>query len=414
MKLKDSFKTALKGLQTNRSRTALTILGIVIGISSIILMMSIGEGAQSLIVNQISGLGAGTIIVRPGKEPAGPSDVGGTLFSDSLKTRDVEALKRKNNAPHIVEIMPALIVPGSVSFEGETYRPTIMGGAIDFFSQAFNVYVEQGTAFDETDIQNNASVAVIGSKVASELFGASDAVGEYINIKDRSFRVIGVFPQKGQVSFFNINDIVIVPYTTAQKYLLGIDHFHEVIVKTNDPENVARTVNDIELTLRENHNITDPADDDFFVVTQEGIVEQVQTIIGALTIFLSSVVAIALVVGGIGVMNIMLVSVTERTREIGLRKALGATEKDIMQQFLFEAITLTALGGIIGIALGTILSLFVALILNTVGNLDWTFSFPVSAAALGLIVSAGVGLVFGLYPAKQASRKSPMEALRYE
>lgn len=414
MKIKDSFKTAIKGLQTNKSRTGLTILGIVIGITSIILMMSIGEGAQALIIDQISGLGAGTIVIRPGQEPSGPSDVGATLFSDSLKTRDVEALRRVNNAPHIVEITPALIVPGSVSYGGETYRPMIMGASVDFFSQAFNIYITHGTAFDDNDIQENASVAVIGSKVANELFGASDAVGEYITIKDRSFRVVGVFPDKGQVAFFNINDTVILPYTTAQKYILGIDHYHEVIVKADKPENVARTVKDIELTLRENHNITDPADDDFFVVTQEGIVQQVQTIIGALTIFLSSVVAIALVVGGIGVMNIMLVSVTERTREIGLRKALGATSKDIMRQFLFEAITLTALGGIIGIALGAILSLFVAVILNTVANLDWTFSFPFSAAALGIGMSALVGLVFGLYPAKQASSKSPIEALRYE
>lgn len=414
MKIKDSFKTAIKGLQTNKSRTGLTILGIVIGITSIILMMSIGEGAQALIIDQISGLGAGTIVIRPGQEPSGPSDVGATLFSDSLKTRDVEALRRVNNAPHIVEITPALIVPGSVSYGGETYRPMIMGASVDFFSQAFNIYITHGTAFDDNDIQENASVAVIGSKVANELFGASDAVGEYITIKDRSFRVVGVFPDKGQVAFFNINDTVILPYTTAQKYILGIDHYHEVIVKADKPENVARTVKDIELTLRENHNITDPADDDFFVVTQEGIVQQVQTIIGALTIFLSSVVAIALVVGGIGVMNIMLVSVTERTREIGLRKALGATSKDIMRQFLFEAMTLTALGGIIGIALGAILSLFVAVILNTVANLDWTFSFPFSAAALGIGMSALVGLVFGLYPAKQASSKSPIEALRYE
>ncbi|MDP3996249.1 MAG: ABC transporter permease [bacterium] len=414
MTLTDSFKTALVGLRTHKSRSFLTILGIVIGITAIIMMMSIGKGAENLILKEIGGLGAETIIVRPGKEPSGPSDIGATLFADSLKTRDLDSLLRKSNAPHVVSAMPALIVPGSVSYEGETYRPTIMGGSVDFFSNAFNIYVEDGEIFDELDIERNGSVAVIGHKVASELFGASSAVGEYIKIKDREFRVIGVFPKKGQVAFFNIDEIVIIPHTTAQIYLLGIDYYHEIIVKTDDPVNVARTVKDIETTLRENHNITDPDDDDFFVMTQEAVVEQIQTIIGALTAFLSSVVAIALVVGGIGVMNIMLVSVTERTREIGLRKALGATEKDIKTQFLFEAVILTAIGGIIGIILGGLLSLGASFVLTTVLEIDWKFTFPVSAAVLGLGVSSAVGLVFGIYPASQAAKKSPIEALRYE
>ncbi len=414
MILRDSFRTALKGLQTNKSRSALTTLGIVIGITSIILMMSIGRGAESLILNEIGGLGAETIIIRPGKEPSGPSDFGETLFSDSLKTQDVESLRRKSNAPYIEDIMPTLIVPGSVEYEGETFRPMTIAGSANFFSQAFGADVDKGVLFDDIDIRQSSSVAVIGSKVAEELFGFSDAVGEQIKIKDRKFRVVGVFSPKGQVAFFNINELVIIPYTTAQKYLLGIDYFNEIIVRAESPETVARTVRDIEATLRENHNITNSKDDDFFVTTQEGVINQIQTIIGALTAFLASIVAIALVVGGIGVMNIMLVSVTERTREIGLRKALGATDKDIMTQFLFEAVTLTALGGIIGIILGAILSFGTSLILTYVVALNWTFIFPISAAILGLVVSGLVGLVFGIYPARQAAKKSPMEALRYE
>ncbi|MBI3671447.1 FtsX-like permease family protein [Candidatus Azambacteria bacterium] len=205
-----------------------------------------------------------------------------------------------------------------------------------------------------------------------------------------------------------------MPYSTAQTYLLGIDYYNEVMAKVEGPEFVAGTVEDIKSTIRENHNITDPKKDDFFVVTQEGLVSQISTIIGALTAFLSSVVAIALVVGGIGVMNIMLVSVTERTKEIGLRKALGATDKDILLQFLIEAIMLTAFGGIIGIISGAALSLIASYILREFMQLDWVFSFPFSAALLGFGVSALVGLVFGIYPARKASRKSPMEALRYE
>jgi len=396
------------------SRSALTVLGIVIGITAIILMMAIGKGAEAVILDQIGGLGAETIVIRPGKEPTGPSDFSETLFANSLKNKDVEALRTKNNAPHLINVMPALLVPGSVSFEGETFQPTIMGGTVDFLSDAFQVQVEQGVPFDEADIRQNASVTVIGSRVKQELFGPSDAVGQYITIKDRKFRVVGVFPPKGQVSFFNFDELLIVPYTTAQIYLLGIDYYHEIIVKTDSTETVDRSVRDIELTLRASHNISDPKDDDFFVMTQQGIADQVRVIIGALTLFLSSVVAIALVVGGIGVMNIMLVSVTERTREIGLRKALGATKKDILVQFLLEAVILTGIGGIIGILLGALLAFAAALILTNMLSLDWTFHFPLSAALLGLGVSAFVGLVFGIYPARQASKKSPIEALRYE
>ncbi|MBI2098427.1 MAG: ABC transporter permease [Candidatus Wildermuthbacteria bacterium] len=414
MTLQDSITTAFKGLESAKSRSALTILGIVIGISAIILMMALGSGAESLILNQIGGLGAETIVIRPGKEPSGPSDFGSTLFANSLKNRDVEALRRKENAPHLVQVMPALIVPGTVSYEGETFQPMTIGGVVDFFSSAFQVYVAEGIPFSDIDIRQNASVAVIGSKVKQELFGPSDALGEQITIKGRKFRVVGIFPPKGQVGFFNFDELVIVPYTTAQLYLLGIDYFHEIIVKTESPETVARSVDDIEATLRETHNITNPKDDDFFVVTQQAIAQQVQIIIGALTLFLSSVVAIALVVGGIGVMNIMLVSVTERTREIGLRKALGATQKDILVQFLLEAIILTGVGGLIGIALGGTLALAASFLIRQILSMDWAFAFPISAVFLGLGVSALVGLVFGIYPARQASKKSPIEALRYE
>ncbi|MAG12927.1 multidrug ABC transporter substrate-binding protein [bacterium] len=414
MTIIDSFKMAIDSLGINRTRSALTILGIVIGITAIMMMMSIGKGAENLILNEIGGLGAETIIIRPGKEPTGPSDLGNTLFSDSLKKRDLEFLKRKENVPELVDVMPAIIVPGSVSFEGETFSPDIFGGSAEFFSQAFGVFPEEGVLFDESDIKGRASVAVIGSKVRTELFGNDSATGKYIRIKDKKFRVVGVLGERGQTSFVNFDRVVIVPYTTAQTYLLGVDYFHEIITKATSPDVVDRTARDIEATLREAHNITDPEKDDFFVVTQQGVVEQIQTILGALTAFLSSVVAIALVVGGIGIMNIMLVSVTERTREIGLRKALGATEKDILMQFLFEAILLTAAGGLVGIILGALFSFGAAFALKQFGGLAWQFVFPVSAMLLGLGVSALVGVVFGLYPARKAAQKSPIEALRYE
>lgn len=414
MKLQDSLKTSIRGLQSNISRSLLTILGIVIGITAIILMMSMGKGAENLILNEIAGLGAETVVIRPGKEPSGPTDLGDTLFATSLKSRDLDALRKKSNVPHLITASPVLLVPGTVSFEGETYRATVMGGEAEFFANSFNIFPDRGALFGELEIRQNASVAVIGDKVATELFGLSDPLGEFIRVKDRKFRIVGIFPATGQVAFLNFDEMVIIPYTTAQQYLLGIDYFHEIITKADSPESVARTVQDIEATLREVHGIEDPEDDDFYVATQQGIVDQVQTILGALTVFLSSVVAIGLVVGGIGVMNIMLVSVTERTREIGLRKAIGATNKDILFQFLFEAVILTAIGGVIGIVLGASLSYILSIVISIGFGLNWGFVFPIFGAVLGIGMSTLVGLIFGIYPARKASLKSPIEALRYE
>jgi len=215
MTISDTFKIAVEGLYTNKSRSLLTVLGIVIGITSIILMMSIGQGAEALIIGEISGLGAETIVIRPGKEPTGPSDLGETLFADSLTAKDIAALQRKSNVPHLIGLTPALIVPGGVSYEGETFSPSILGISGEFFADAFNVYPSSGVLYTEGDIRQNASVAVIGTRVVEKLFSTSDPLGEYIKIKDRKFRVIGVFPKKGQVAFFNIDQLVIIPYTTA-------------------------------------------------------------------------------------------------------------------------------------------------------------------------------------------------------
>jgi len=414
MRLTYTFKTAVNGVLANKTRSLLTMLGIIIGITSIILIVAIGKGAENLILNEIQGMGADMVVIRPGQEPTGPTDVAETIFADSLKIRDIEALKKRENVPELVSIAPALIVPGSVSYGGETFRPDIFGWSAEFMGEITNIYPEYGVYFDEADIRARASVAVIGKKVKEELFGEDEALGKNIKIKNRNFRIIGILPQKGQSAFFNVDEVVVIPYSTAQEYLAGIDYFHEVMIKVASPEVVDRSVRDIEATLREMHDITDPSKDDFFVVTQQGLVSQVGIILDVLTLFLSSVVAISLVVGGIGVMNIMLVSVTERTKEIGLRKALGATEKNVMTQFLIEAAVLTIIGGIVGIALGVLLALLTAYLITHFSDLEWVFAFPMSAAILGLSVSAFVGLVFGLYPAWKASKKSPMEALRYE
>ncbi|MBU2101335.1 ABC transporter permease [Patescibacteria group bacterium] len=414
MNIKHSFKIAYKALKVNKTRSFLTVLGVLIGVTAIMMMVALGSGAENLILDEISGFGGETIVVRPGKQPTGPTDIAGTLFNDSLTERDVELLRRKSNVPHAEKITPFVVVPGNVSYEGDTYTPFMLGGDVNFFVDFYDAPLLEGDTFTESDAKQLSKVAVIGDKVRQELFGESDALGKDIQIKDQKFRIIGVLAKRGQVAVFDIDNLVVIPHTTAQKYILGIDYFHEFIVMARDVDTVDRTIVDIEATLRGAHKIDDPEKDDFFVVSLSGAAEQIQTVIATLTAFLSSVVAIALVVGGVGVMNIMLVSVTERTREIGLRKAVGATEKEIMQQFLLEAILLTFIGGFVGIVLGGILSFLVALGLAQFVASNWSFSFPFSAIVLGMGVTTLVGVVFGLYPAKKAAERSPIDALRYE
>ena len=412
MTFNHSIKTAFRGLEANKSRSLLTILGIVIGVSAIILVMSLGEGAQNLILGQIQGMGSKTIVVVPGRQPKGPADFA-QLMGDSLKERDFDLLKRKENVPSVKDIMPIVFGGTSSSYENETYRLTIFG-ASPLIESIFDLPTEEGSYFSQEDVRARAQVVIIGDKVRQELFGGKDALGEKIKINGRGFRIIGILPKKGQVSFFNFDEAAIVPYTTAQNYIFGIKYFHRIIVEAIDETSISRTVEDIKRTLREAHNITLADKDDFFIDTQADLVDRLSTITSILTLFLVSVAAISLLVGGIGIMNIMLVSVTERTKEIGLRKALGATNKNILVQFLLEAVMLTSVGGITGIIFGAGMSFIISLILTNMVKLQWSFNFPLSATILGLGVSGLIGLVFGLYPASKASQKSPIEALRYE
>lgn len=412
MTWKHTLKTAMGGLHTNRSRSALTILGIVIGITAIMLVVSLGAGAQALILGQIQGLGTNTVAVIPGREPTGPSDVT-SLYSDSLKEKDVTALQKPTNVPGLKSIMPVVFGAESTLFESNTYQVSIFGGT-ELMAEIFDLHPTEGYFFDKNDVLSRSDVVVIGSKVAEHLFDGADPYNQKIKIKGRNFRVIAVLPPTGGGSLFNFDDMALVPYTTAQDYILGTKYFNRLIIDAKDGADVDAVAEDVRLTLRESHSIDDPSKDDFFVSTQKDLADRLSTITSALTWFLVAVASIALFVGGVGIMNIMLVAVTERTREIGLRKALGATDSDILSQFLLEAVLLTAIGGVIGILLGAGLAFLIALILSKGLGVNWQFVFPWSGAILGFSVSALIGLIFGGYPAGQASRKSPIEALRYE
>jgi len=408
-----TFKTAVVGLKTHKSRSLLTILGIVIGITSIILVLSLGQGAQNLILSEIQSIGPKMISIMPGRQPKGVTDIF-SIFADSLKQNDLEALSNKGNVPHADKIMPIVFGSENLAYGPNTYQATLFG-ATDFFAGLYDMYPQRGRIFDADEIKSYANVVVIGSKIEEQLFtNGEDGLNQKIKIKGVNFKVIGILPKKGQSSFLNFDDAVIIPYTTAQQYIFGIKYFNRIAVQADSEKNVNGTVNDIKITLRNSHNITDSAKDDFYVETQAEAMQTVGMITGVLTWFLTAIAAISLLVGGVGIMNIMLVSVTERTREIGLRKAIGATEKNILLQFLVEAVLLTALGGIIGVFLGASISFLISLALSRFLAVNWIFTFPVMGALLGLGVAALIGLVFGIYPARQASKKSPIEALRYE
>jgi putative ABC transport system permease protein len=412
MRIYHLFKTASNGLLANRSRSGLTILGIVIGITAIILVMSLGEGAQNLILGQVKSMGSKTIAVLPGKMSGGLSGMAATM-ADSLKVKDYEDLKNRSNVPYADKIMPIVFGSETIIYGTESYKPIIFG-ASSFFPKIFDIYPEEGRVFTEEEVSGYADVVVIGSKIKDELFGNSDVLNEKIKIKGRNFRIIGILGKKGQSSFVNFDDAAIIPFSTAQQYIFGIKYFNRIIIEAASEANVDKTAEDITTILRNNHDITDPKKDDFTVQTQAQAMDTVKTLTTVLTLFLAAVAAISLLVGGVGIMNIMLVSVTERTREIGLRKALGATDRDILTHFLLEATILTSIGGLIGIILGLSLSFLISIILINYFGLAWTFSFPVLAILLGFGVSTFIGLVFGIYPAREAAKKSPIEALRFE
>ncbi len=409
MKLKHILITALRALQAHATRSALTILGIVIGVAAIIVVMSLGQGAQSLILGQLSGMGPETIIVQPG---AGGFSVD-VLYSRSLTPRDLDALQRKENVPNLASAAPQAMVPAIIEYEGKQYRPMVVGGNPIIFSEIYDIRLAAGDFFYEADERQNARVVVVGSELVEELFGQSQAVGKTIRIENRPFRIIGVFEEKGTMLGFSLDQVVIMPWTTAQQ-LTGDNHFAEIILRADSTENVDKMVYDVRATLRDTHDLSPGEADDFGIETQESLIDQIQAVVAIMTAFLSAVVAISLVVGGIGIMNIMLVSVTERTKEIGLRKALGARRRDILRQFLVEAVILTSIGGIIGVALGALIAYGAAIVLAIAVDPNWTFVFPISAAILGVGVAASVGLIFGIYPASEAGKKSPIEALRYE
>ncbi len=415
MYLRDSIKTAFRGLTHAKTRSLLTILGIVIGISSVILLMSIGQSAKDLILNQVEGTGSNLIFVIPGgtnksSRFASPASVQGIIIK-TLVQQDADALRRE---PSIAYVAPQVSGQAKVIYENNDLTASYQGITSDFFPVR-NFNVTEGYTFTNTDVLSANHVAVIGSKIAETLFGNVTPLGKTIRLKNSNFNVIGVLEKKGLGPFgVDQDSIVLIPISVAQKQLLGTDYYNAMTIQARSDYTIDFVKSRITSVLRETHRITDPDKDDFTIQTQEDALALLGNITTILTLFLTSIAAISLVVGGIGIMNIMLVSVIERTKEIGLRKALGATNRDILSQFLWESIMLTAIGGVIGITIGASFVVLLWFALSHFSTIGWTFALPPSAIVIALGVSAFTGIVFGIYPAREASKRSPMEALRYE
>lgn len=411
MLYRDAFKTSTRSLARGKMRSILTMLGIVTGIASVIVIMSIGDSAKQYIVGQIQSMAPNMINVQPGAPVVGgaPSSVMG-LVVKSLVKRDVESLERE---PSITNVAPNVTGSSRVVFEGKSKSTIWVATTANMFKMT-NLEFSSGYGFTRADETAYRHVVVLGAKLAGDLFGDSiEPVGKMVRFENITFRVIGVLKPKGS-GMFSMDQYALIPITVGQKQIKNINYYQELNIQIDPTYDTAFVKSRITSLLRTSHQITDPTKDDFMVTSMDETLNILGNIMSIFTLFLAAIASISLVVGGIGIMNIMLVSVTERTREIGLRKAVGATNRDIMEQFLIESVLLTVTGGVVGITVGAIFVGLIYIGITTFTTISWVFAFPISSVILGLLVSGAAGIAFGIYPAKQAAKKNPIDALRYE
>ncbi|HEX3015984.1 MAG TPA: ABC transporter permease [Desulfobacteria bacterium] len=402
----ESIRIALRGLRANKMRSVLTMLGIIIGVSAVIVMVSIGQGAKDSVTGQIQGLGSNLLIVMPGQTSSGGVK-GGAGSMTNLTMDDVNAISAKAQA--VKAVAPQASRSAQVVL-GDQNTSTQIIGTTTQYPEVRSQNVAIGRFFNDNEVTERAKVAVVGTTVVQNLLGDPNAsiVGKIININRVPFQVIGVMASKGSSGITNNDDQILVPITTAQLRLIGTNEVRTIYVEAQSSDLMDTASAQIESVLRSKHRLADSDADDFSINSQADILSTVQGVTQTLTLLLGGIAGISLLVGGIGIMNIMLVSVTERTREIGIRKAIGAKRRDILFQFLIEAVVLSVLGGAIGIALGAGGSYLVGHLANM------TTQVSPNSVALAFIFSAGIGIVFGVFPAQKASKLNPIDALRYE
>lgn len=410
MRFIDTIKLSVSALRTNKVRSFLTSLGIIIGIAAVVIIMSVGAGAQSLIINQLNSVGTNLIGVLPGaSDENGPPASALGIIITTLKYEDAVAMA---DLPNITAVSSYNTGAGSISYQNNSIDSTFYGVMSDY-PLVEDTEIINGRFFTPEEDGGSAKVAVLGHQVWQDLFDGDDPIGKTIKVKREFFQVIGVMKERGTAGFQNQDNLILIPAGTAQKIMLGAKYVNFIRVKVNNADNLDQATEDIKLLLRDRHNISSGTEDDFNVRNTKDAIEVLTSITDALKFFLAAIAAISLVVGGVGVMNIMLASVNERIREIGLRRAVGARRSNILLQFMFETVVVTFAGGIIGIVIGGSVSFLVAFIAKYMGY-DWDLVITPSSIILGCVVAIVVGLVFGLYPANKASKLDPMTALRYE
>ena len=391
--------------------------------AGVIIIIALGAGAQSLVLGQVTKLGSNLLYVQPwtGDANGPPSQLFGLVIT-TLTAQDADAIRDTSRVPHVLAVNAG--IQGAVTVAWGAQSVDTNFNASDYhYPEGVNFTMREGDFYSQQQDSGNANVIVLGSTVADELFGQSgtDPLGQVVKVRSASqkepggipLRVIGVINERGSSFFQNQDDFVFLPLQIGQKQLLGVNYIQSIGIKVDAAENVKQAQTDIESLLRERHHIHDDTELDFVVRNQSDAINILSSITTALSLFLTAMAAISLIVGGIGILNIMLVTVAERTREIGLRKAVGASNKAVRNQFLLEAGTLTSLGGVVGIIAGIIVSYLISLLMHYLGY-DWAFVVSFISIVLAVGVSILTGVIFGLYPAYKASKLSPIEALRYE
>jgi putative ABC transport system permease protein len=409
MSILEAFRVALQGLTANKLRSFLTMLGIIIGVGSVIVMVALGQGVAKASQEAIAKLGTNVLSVIPNSQMRGGVSQG-LGSQQTLKMEDADALKK--GCPSIKEVAPEYRGNGTVKFQNQNTKTTVFGSTPNYF-EIRNAHVAEGRIFTDDDVKRRAKVAVLGDNVRETLFGSIQAVGKYIKVNGQSFKVVATLKKQGGMGFRNPDDQITIPVTTATMRVFGVTYLSSMSVQAVSPDKMADAQDEIMQAMHKAHKLRADEEPDVRIFNQADLTESANAQSTFLTMLLTGIALVSLIVGGIGIMNIMLVSVTERTREIGIRKAIGAKRKDILYQFLIESVTMSLVGGLMGIGIGVGVSLWMSMPQDSGG-----LGFPMTLTPLPMIVSfcvsALVGIFFGIYPAMKASGLDPIEALRYE